>query len=84
MEPTVSGAKGQYGFKTGQHQQKYKALFVEQIYCSVLELVVLAKSSSSSKVMSTFVQMSIYSKQCTSGEKYAHIHYQFSVVRSAL
>ena len=41
--------------------------------CSVLELVVLGKSICSSKVMITFVQMSIYSKQNTSGEKYTHI-----------
>ena len=42
--------------------------------CSVLELVVLGKSICSSKVMITFVQMSIYSKQNTSGEKYTHIY----------
>ena len=45
--------------------------------CSVLELVVLGKSICSSKVMITFVQMSIYSKQNTSGEKYTHIYISF-------
>ena len=41
-------------------------------YGNVLELVVFDKSSSSSKVMITFIQMSVYLKTKT-GEKYTHV-----------
>ena len=41
LDPRVNGAKGQYGFKTGQIQQKQKVLLVEQIYGNVSELVAL-------------------------------------------